>query len=735
MAGPPDRSFSFNRNDEQSLQPGYQAYRPSPQPYYGQGDVSPVESNAPQFPPPVQNISPPPPPAHRANHPAGMHPDSHFNQIHQQHQRQYGVGAPGSSQSFSGYSPPGVTPGADNLGEGAAGGGINGIALGVANMNERESGVQALRDVNNWGRNGEGSLAGPRGTPLERDQTGTPYSDHHAEFIQPMPPRPVQPQPSYGSSAPLAAGAMTPAGMVGSEHNSERSIPLDGRPSPPQHAYPYQDNPYNRYSSSNLNLAPHTLGEINPNDVADDDDWGMAPQQQKRRSFAPFGSGSRDGSREGTPGVAPAVPVGEAGAYVATRDGSGKYNAVPGGSGGGANEVPVTEKSEWLDRQNHGNKRLKWIIVVVLILVVVGAVVGGILGAVLKKNSSGKGGGGGGGDGNGNQSPESVANDNKQDLTKNSSEIQKLMNNKALHKVFPGMDYTPLNAQYPDCLHVGPSQNNITRDMAVLSQLTNAVRLYGTDCNQTEMVLTAIDRLGLTDMKVWLGVWLGNNDTTNTRQLDQMWTILENNAVSKFKGVIIGNEVLFRKDLTTTALLKVISDVKTSLDSKKIALPVATSDLGDNWTAEMASKVDIVMSNVHPFFAGVEVSKAAGWTWDFWTGHDVVLTKGNPKIKQIIAEVGWPSAGGNGCGTLPCTSDTQGSIAGIKEMNQFMSDWVCQSMANGTEYFWFEAFDEPWKIQFNEKGKEWEDKWGLMDINRNLKSGVTIPDCGGKTAS
>lgn len=47
----------------------------------------------------------------------------------------------------------------------------------------------------------------------------------------------------------------------------------------------------------------------------------------------------------------------------------------------------------------------------------------------------------------------------------------------------------------------------------------------------------------------------------------------------------------------------------------------------------------------------------------------------------------------------------------------------------------FEAFDEPWKIEFNEPGKAWEDKWGLMDAGRNLKPGLKIPDCGGKTAS
>lgn len=49
----------------------------------------------------------------------------------------------------------------------------------------------------------------------------------------------------------------------------------------------------------------------------------------------------------------------------------------------------------------------------------------------------------------------------------------------------------------------------------------------------------------------------------------------------------------------------------------------------------------------------------------------------------------------------------------------------------------FEAFDEPWKSVFNEPelNKEWEDKWGLMGPDRALKSGLKIPDCGGKTAT
>ena len=40
-----------------------------------------------------------------------------------------------------------------------------------------------------------------------------------------------------------------------------------------------------------------------------------------------------------------------------------------------------------------------------------------------------------------------------------------------------------------------------------------------------------------------------------------------------------------------------------------------------------------------------------------------------------------------------------------------------------------EAFDAP-----STSGKSLEGKWGVMDTERNLKPGLKIPDCGGKTA-
>lgn len=379
--------------------------------------------------------------------------------------------------------------------------------------------------------------------------------------------------------------------------------------------------------------------------------------------------------------------------------------------------------SDWMAKDEKKSKKWKWIIIILVFLVIVGAIVGGVVGGMLNHGS----GGGGSSD-----SGESAKDDEEKngELDKNSDEIKALLGNKDLHKVFPGMDYTPINTQYPYCVHDPPSQNNVTRDVAVLSQLTNKIRLYGTDCNQIQMVIEAIKRLELDDMKIWMGVWLDDNSTTNNRQLEQMWTILDDYGEKPFEGVIVANEILFRQEMTITTLASTLDEVRRNISDRDMSLPVATSDLGDDWDSELASDSDYIMANIHPFFAGVTAEEAAAWTYNFWATNNKPLWKSDNK-KNIISETGWPTGGGTHCGGA--TTCTNGSVAGVDELNMFMEDWVCQALSNGTNYFWFSAFDEPWKERFNEKGKEWEDKWGLMTVDRDLKTGVTIPDCDGKT--
>ena len=410
------------------------------------------------------------------------------------------------------------------------------------------------------------------------------------------------------------------------------------------------------------------------------------------RGLSDNGAGTSAAAGGATAGGFMSALTGLAGRKQKAQTSSATYDPVtqPGSMDNVGQGSGRLEKSEWLSRQSKGNNKMRWVVGFVIGVVIILALIGGILGGVLGSRSAGSRPGGSSrpsGDSINNADDDFAANG---DLDKNSAEIKALMNNADLHKVFPAMDYTPWGSQYPLCLTYPPSQNNITRDMAVLSQLTNTVRLYGTDCNQTEMVLHSIDRLGLSSMKVWLGVWIETNTTTNDRQLVQMYKILEETSdLSVFKGVIVGNELLYRAGEARLELTQTLTEVKSNFSSLGYDLPVTTSDLGDNWDAQLVQAVDVVMSNIHPFFAGVPVEQAAAWTISFWQDKNGPLVAGTDK-PEIISETGWPSGGGNDCGMLDtkCPTPESGSVAGIDEMNIFMEDFVCQAMDNGTDYFW-----------------------------------------------
>ncbi|KAK2733343.1 hypothetical protein FQN57_002163 [Myotisia sp. PD_48] len=641
------------------------------------------------------------------SHPAA-HPESSFNQLRQKRlsgsdfapdppihrQRPAAAGHQPDYMAYSGGNNYRSNDGGHAAGPGMAYGGAHGQR--PYDPNGHHDGM-----VDNGIHSRYAEPDGPYSTRLHNDGYQSNGNDH-------------PPSDNMSGSTSFYQGRTSPF------HNgSERTLPVQAPPM----RYQYED-PYRRNEAA---LGPVNPELINPNDILDDGDDGFIPDP-KRRSVLSLGRNSSHNNLS-TRGVLPAGAIGAGdGAGNVLGAVAGRVNGEIHGSGGDGPNYSVirNEKSEWLDEEQAKRKKRKWIIGIIVVILLVGAIAGGVAGGILGSRGSSDSGGSSSGSNGANGSADDDTKQNG-DLNKDSAEIKRLMGNPNLHKVFPGMDYTPWGTQYPLCLTFPPSQNNVTRDMAVLSQLTDTVRLYGTDCNQTELVLHAIDQLELKDMKLWLGVWIDSNQTTNDRQIKQMYNILDKmEDTSIFHGVIVGNEYLFREEQTQAAyatIIEYVRSVKQQFQQRRINLPVATSDLGAAWTLQLAQAVDVVMANIHPFFSGALAKDAAGWTYTYWTGNTLFLTK-DAKKPQYISEVGWPTGGGQ----------AKGSVAGIPELNQFLEDWVCQALKNDTKYFWFEAFDEPWKVQYNEPGKEWEDKWGLMDPARNLKPGVKIPDCGGTTA-
>jgi exo-beta-1,3-glucanase (GH17 family) len=299
------------------------------------------------------------------------------------------------------------------------------------------------------------------------------------------------------------------------------------------------------------------------------------------------------------------------------------------------------------------------------------------------------------------------------------------------------MAYTPQGSQLPDC---GSKLSDVITDIQLLSQLTTRIRLYGADCNQSALVLDAIQQT-----KVNMTVYLGNyaiptdNNAAYNRQRDIIKEALQTFGTDHISGVTVGNEFMLNyldanggtsADANGAignqgaALLKAdIDDTRSMISAMSLSkhIPIGTADAGAFFNTLVLEDVEYGMSNVHPWFANVSIDIAAAWTAQFFQEQNVVPTSQLSNApKMYIAETGWPTESSNAG-----NANNGPSIASEANLQKFLDTFVCQANANGTGYFFFEYFDEPWKdVQFG--GVEgW---WGLFHSNRTLKN-VNIPDC------
>ncbi|KAL8278806.1 hypothetical protein RQP46_008875 [Phenoliferia psychrophenolica] len=295
-----------------------------------------------------------------------------------------------------------------------------------------------------------------------------------------------------------------------------------------------------------------------------------------------------------------------------------------------------------------------------------------------------------------------------------------------LHNVFHGIAYTPFLAQAPWC---GCTLANVTEDIQIMSQLTTRLRTYGTACNQTQLILQAIQDTKV-NMTIYIGAYIGDNTTVNAEQQTDAINALKIYGSDHVSGVIIGNEYLLNTALSeTTASPTAISLLSTQMAGFRTALkalslpktiPVGTADAGSMISLAIAEASDFFMANVHPFFGGLAINDAAAWTDNYYRTTDLaVCTQASNSPACHIAETGWPTK------SMTVAAATDGAaVAGVPELQVFLDDFICQANANGTSYFYFSPWDEPWKVQFSGV----EPYWGLADSNKIWKN-ITLPSC------
>lgn len=271
---------------------------------------------------------------------------------------------------------------------------------------------------------------------------------------------------------------------------------------------------------------------------------------------------------------------------------------------------------------------------------------------------------------------------------------------------------------HPIC---GINERDVMLDLALLSQVTTKIRTYGMQCNQQSIILDSIQKLGL-NMTLSIGVWIGNNEKVNANQIDVMKSVLKKYPRELFDSIYMGDESIFREEMSSKQLSEFVLNTKEFVrnELKWLDLPVGTSEIGNLIDKSLMNSSDIIGANIHPFFSGESVSNATKWIFDYVKYQiEPVRQDINATTNIVISEVGWPSGGGN----------FSNSVAGISELQSFLTEWIPTSHKQSYPWFWFEAFDEPWKHIYNTDGRNWETEWGIFTFDRKLKAGITLPGC------
>jgi cellulose synthase/poly-beta-1,6-N-acetylglucosamine synthase-like glycosyltransferase/exo-beta-1,3-glucanase (GH17 family) len=336
--------------------------------------------------------------------------------------------------------------------------------------------------------------------------------------------------------------------------------------------------------------------------------------------------------------------------------------------------------------------------------------------------------------------------------------------------VLNSVSYSPFTTGvHPDLEGSRPPEDRIRAELKAIAPYTKGIRLYSST-GGVEQVPKIAAEFGL---KVTLGIWLDKTDrrsekdprpefdrdcknrleremagvlnskctSRNIREITSALDLLRKNH--NVNAIMVGNETLFRRDLTPDQLAEVVKRVKREVGG---AVPVSTGEIYSELlspddtegqlsptnalnlfqrlydfsghlyhqvfgsadepqtpgqralaTERLVSTLDFVAVHVLPYWGGIPADSAVDATVKIY-GQLREKFKGK---RIVIAEFGWPSSGYNRNAAVP----------GKFEQAELMRGFVARANALGIDYNLIEAYDQPWKTIEGSVGAY----WGLFD--------------------
>ena len=279
--------------------------------------------------------------------------------------------------------------------------------------------------------------------------------------------------------------------------------------------------------------------------------------------------------------------------------------------------------------------------------------------------------------------------DHKDKSTKELAEVFKNVLGTSMH----GLCFSP----YEDGQNPGDqlSAEQIKRRIQVIKPYTKWVRSFS--CTEGNELIPKIAREE--GLQTLVGAWLGEDPEINRREIDNLIKIANEGSVDI---AAVGNEVMYRKELTEEELLDFIYEVKEAIPHIPVGYVDAYYEFRDS--PKITDACDVILANCYPFWEGCHIDYSLLYMKDM---YNQALRAGGGK-KVIISETGWPSQG----------TSLEASQPSEENFMKYFINAQKWSKEENIEIFYFSSFDESWKV-----GAEGDvgAYWGLWDKEERIK--------------
>lgn len=238
-------------------------------------------------------------------------------------------------------------------------------------------------------------------------------------------------------------------------------------------------------------------------------------------------------------------------------------------------------------------------------------------------------------------------------------------------------------------------EEQIRRRMEILKPHTKWIRTFS--CIEgNELIPVIAKEYGI---KTMVGAWLGDDLEKNEEEIAGLLDLAKKGYVDI---AAVGNEVLYRKELTEEELLKYIQRVKKEIPEISVGYVDAYYEFVKR--PNIADISDVILCNCYPYWEGTSYEDSLAHMQHMFNMASQAA-KGKP---VIITETGWPSQGEALGGAIP--SDTS-AMKYFINANLWAQD-------DDVDLMYFSSFDESWKVSSEGSVGAY---WGVWDKLENLK--------------